>query len=305
MNGGQDVDTEQRLTELALFAGGGGGLLASQLLGHRVICAVEIEEYARGVLVARQNDGTLEPFPVWDDVCTFDGLPWRGRVDVISGGFPCQDISVAGSGAGIDGEKSGLWSEFVRIIREVQPRFVFVENSPALTSRGLGRVLGDLAALGFDAEWAVLGARDAGAHHDRDRIWILAGRPGDSEGRERVAERRRVVAGNDLLHQRRYGRRDPSRERGYLPLSEGDGSALAAADAHEERFQEYGLSWSPSQAQRATGRTGPWSTEPRVDRVDTGMAHRVQRLAALGNGQVSAVAALAWRVLSERMTEAQ
>lgn len=162
------------LRELALFAGAGGGILGGKLLGWRTVCAVENEPYARDVLMARQNDGCLEAFPIWDDVGTFDGRPWRGIVDVVSGGFPCQDISAAGKGAGIEGERSGLWSEFARIICEVQPSFVFVENSPMLNSRGLGTVLRDLAALGFDAEWGVLGAHHAGAPHKRDRIWIVA-----------------------------------------------------------------------------------------------------------------------------------
>ncbi len=162
------------MRELSLFTGAGGGLLASRLLGWSTVCGVELDEYARAVLHARQRDGMLEHFPVWDDVRTFDGEPWRGAVDVISGGFPCQDISAAGKGAGIDGERSGLWSEFARIIGEVGPRFVFVENSPNLVTRGLGRVLGDLASLGYDAEWCVLGADDLGAPHLRKRIWILA-----------------------------------------------------------------------------------------------------------------------------------
>ena len=162
------------MRELALFAGAGGGILGGLLLGWRTVCAVEIDPYARSVLLARQNDWTLAPFPVWDDIRTFDGTAWRGAVDVVSGGFPCQDISAAGRGAGIDGERSGLWGEMARIIREVRPRFAFVENSPMLTSRGLGRVLGDLAEMGFDAEWGVLGADDCGAPHRRERIWILA-----------------------------------------------------------------------------------------------------------------------------------
>lgn len=162
------------MRELALFAGAGGGILGGLLLGWRTVCAVEIDPYARSVLLARQNDGTLAPFPVWDDIRTFDGAAWRGAVDVVSGGFPCQDISAAGNGAGLDGERSGLWAEMARIIREVRPRFAFVENSPMLTSRGLGRVLGDLAEMGFDAEWGVLGADDCGAPHQRKRIWIMA-----------------------------------------------------------------------------------------------------------------------------------
>jgi DNA (cytosine-5)-methyltransferase 1 len=162
------------MNELALFAGAGGGILGGKLLGWRTVCAVEWEQYPACVLAARQNDGLLPPFPIWDDVQTFDGKPWRGIVDVISGGFPCQDISAAGKGAGIDGERSGMWKEMARIIHEVRPKLVFVENSPMLTHRGLGTVLGDLAKLGFDAEWGVLGASDIGAKHHRKRIWIVA-----------------------------------------------------------------------------------------------------------------------------------
>jgi len=129
---------------LALFAGAGGGILGGLLLDWRTVCAVEIDPYCAGVLLARQNDGVLPPFPIWDDVRTFDGAAWRGIVDVVSGGFPCQDISCAGRGAGIDGERSGLWSEMARIVGEVRPRYVLVENVPALTHRGLAE---------FSATW--------------------------------------------------------------------------------------------------------------------------------------------------------
>ena len=162
------------LRELALFAGAGGGILGGHLLGWRTVCAVERDAYAAAVLCQRQNDGLLPPFPVWSDVSTFNGYPWQGIVEVISGGFPCQDISVAGKGAGITGSRSGLWKEFARIIGEVRPRYVFVENSPVLTSRGLDVVLGDLAALGFAAEWGVLSAADVGAPYKRERMWIVA-----------------------------------------------------------------------------------------------------------------------------------
>lgn len=162
------------MNELALFAGAGGGVLGGHLLGWRTVCAVEWEPYAACVLAARQNDGFLPPFPIWSDVQTFDGRPWRGLVDVVSGGFPCQDISAAGKGAGIDGDRSSMWKHMARVVREVGPRYVFVENSPMLVSRGLGTVLGDLAALGFDAAWCVLSASDVGAPHIRERIWILA-----------------------------------------------------------------------------------------------------------------------------------
>ena len=164
----------ERLNELALFAGAGGGILGGKLLGWQTVCAVELDSYAASVLLQRQNDGCLPPFPIWDDVCTFDGKPWRGVVDVVSGGFPCQDISAAGKGAGITGDRSGLWKEMARIIREVRPQYCFVENSPMLTSRGLGVVLGDLAEMGFDAEWGVLGAKALGSACDGERMWVLA-----------------------------------------------------------------------------------------------------------------------------------
>ena len=124
------------MNELALFAGAGGGILGGHLLGWRTVCAVEIEDYPRRVLLARQRDGILPRFPIWDDIKTFDGTEWRGRVDVVSGGFPCQDISAAGKGAGLAGSRSGLWAEMARVIGEVQPACVWVENSPMLVIRG-------------------------------------------------------------------------------------------------------------------------------------------------------------------------
>ena len=160
------------MNELHLFAGAGGGILGGILCGHTCVCAVEIEEYPRKVLLQRQRDGVLPRFPIWDDVCTFDGRPWRGRVDIIAGGFPCQDIAVCGKAAGINGDRSGLWKEMARIIGEVGPRFVFVENSPALTVRGLGDVLRDMAEMGYNAKWGVLGARHCGGPVERERIWI-------------------------------------------------------------------------------------------------------------------------------------
>lgn len=162
------------MNELALFAGGGGSILAGKLLGWSTRCAVEIDSYARQILLARQRDGILKCFPIWDDVRTFDGRAWRGNIDVITAGFPCQDISQAGKGAGITGPQSGLWKEAARIIDEVRPRFAFLENSHLLTHRGLGVVLGDLAYLGFDAEWSVFSARNnAACCHTRRRIYIV------------------------------------------------------------------------------------------------------------------------------------
>ena len=162
------------LNELALFAGAGGGILGSHLLGWRTVCAVERDAYASQVLAQRQNDGFLKPFPIWSDITTFDGKPWKGIIDVISGGFPCQDISIAGKGAGLDGERSGLWKEFKRVICEIQPEFAFIENSPMLITRGLDRILCDLAQMGFDAQWGIISCADIGGVHKRERTWIVA-----------------------------------------------------------------------------------------------------------------------------------
>jgi len=171
------------MNELALFAGHGGGILASQLLGWDVVCAVEIDDYARRVLMARQDDGSLKPFPIWDDVVTFDGRPWRGLVDVVSGGFPCvaisptRDNTIAGRVAGLHDPKSGLVREQLRIIREVEPAYARFENHPNLSKRGLAFVLRSLAEMGFDAEWDTLAADSFGAPHERKRLWIEATHP--------------------------------------------------------------------------------------------------------------------------------
>jgi DNA (cytosine-5)-methyltransferase 1 len=239
------------MNELALFAGAGGGILGGKLLGWKCVCAVEYDEHARKVLAARQDDGCLDPFPIWNDVLTFDGKPWRGVVDIVTGGFPCQDISAAGKGAGLDGERSGLWSEMSRIIGEVRPRYALVENSPVLTSRGLGVVLGDLAAMGYDARWGVLGAVDAGGIHKRERIWIVA----DSAAGG--------LQGNDQQQQ--------------LPAT---GGAIQMLD----RWRRSHWDDLPS---------------PRYLRRLAGVAEGVERIKRTGNGQVPAVVALAWRILSQ------
>ena len=134
---------------------------------------MEREAYACEVPGFRMDKGDLAPAPLWTDVSTFDGRPFRGLVDCVLGGFPCQDISVAGKRAGIDGERSGFWKQFRRIIEEVQPRLVIVENVARLVKAGLEVVLGDLAALGFDAE-GYFRASDVGATHSRDRLFLLA-----------------------------------------------------------------------------------------------------------------------------------
>ena len=194
----------RQVNVLDLFAGIGGFSLGLKWAGDfRTVCYVEINPYRQKVLQARMQDGWLDPAPIWPDVRTFDGRPWRGHVDLITGGFPCTDISPAGKGAGIDGKQSRLWREYARIIGEVRPRFALVENSSALLGRGLGRVLGDLAEIGYDAEWDCIPASAIGAPHQRDRIWILAypagcGRPrGPIDQRSASSMRRRLESGGE------------------------------------------------------------------------------------------------------------
>jgi DNA (cytosine-5)-methyltransferase 1 len=168
------------MNELALFSGIAGLSTGINVADPtiRTVCHVEIDRYAAAVLMSRMRSGDIPFAPIWDDVRTFDGRPWCGVVDIISGGFPCQDISVSGKRAGInEGTRSGLWFEFKRIIGEVRPAIAFVENVANLLSidngRGFGTVLGDLADLGYNAEWGCVSAEDAGAPHLRKRIFIM------------------------------------------------------------------------------------------------------------------------------------
>lgn len=157
---------------LDLFSGIGGFSLGLERAGMRTVAFCEREPYCQAVLRKHWPD-----VPIYDDVRTLTGERLRAdgiAVDLICGGFPCQDISVAWRGVGLAGERSGLWREYARIIGEVRPRYVVVENVAALLGRGLGDVLGDLAALGFHAEWHCIPASAVGAPHRRDRLWIVA-----------------------------------------------------------------------------------------------------------------------------------
>lgn len=162
------------LTELAICAGAGGGILGGQLSGFRTVCAIEVEPYPREVLLRRQRDGVLPLFPIWDDAKTFDGRPWRGLVDVVTAGFPCPPFSVAGKQLG-DDDPRNLWPDVARIIGEVGPDFVLLENVAALLRFGYyGRILADLAALWDGVRWDCIPASAVGAPHQRDRVWIVA-----------------------------------------------------------------------------------------------------------------------------------
>jgi len=334
------------LNELALFAGAGGGILGGHLLGWRTICAVEWESYPASILIARQNDGILPPFPIWDDVQTFDGKPWRGRVDVVSGGFPCQDISCAGKGAGIDGERSSMWSHMARIIGEVRPKKVLVENSPMLVGRGLARVLGDLAEMGYDAEWGVMGAHNVAAPHKRDRIWIMAysnlyehrANGGKEREKEEISSKHReegcsgwfsgtsgnteILAHSDELTSE-IGRDDNADagegRRGCIEsggsgiddlrkFRAGEAGEMADSkelqcdfgDNHGEHIKPGKIPKPRNGCSKENEFSHWWEFEPDMGRVAHGVAARVDRLKAIGNGQVPAVAELAWQILDDK-----
>lgn len=291
------------MNELALFAGAGGGILGGKLLGWRTVCAVEWERYPASVLCARQNDGLLDPFPIWDDVQTFDGKPWRGIVEVVSGGFPCQDISAAGKGAGIDGERSGMWREMARIICEVRPLFTFIENSPMLTIRGLDRVLSDLAQMGFDARWCVLGANAVGAPHKRERIWILAA-DSDRIGWDEwgcYRQERHFLRDLDRDAKESQSKRD-GWKRGFSKVGEdvANTQMLGLTSCDQPTPKRRGnMAEQFGRSDYEFGSPKYWETEPPVGRVVNGMAGRVDRLIATGNGQVPLCAATAWHLLTQ------
>ena len=308
----------EQLNELALFAGAGGGILGGHLLGWRTVCAVEWEQYPASVLCARQNDKILPPFPIWDDVQTFDGHPWRGIAQVVSGGFPCQDISSAGKGAGISGERSSMWKHMARIIGEVRPEYAFVENSPMLTVRGLGVVLGDLAEMGFDARWGVLGANSVGAPHRRDRIWIVAhtnsygwastkeskslgtsisekqegqNNSFNIEGAGGLSTTKRIVAYSNSVRKLQSKGGKPNKRRRISNICE------KISNTDSTQCQRNECTERSTEKRTNIGEHCWWETEPNVGRVADGVAARVDRLKAIGNGQVPLCAATAWELL--------
>ena len=160
---------------LALCAGIGGLELGlSQAIpGYRTVCHVEKDPYAAAVLATRIEAGDLPCAPVYSDIRSFDGSPWSGVVDLISAGYPCQPFSLAGQRGG-DTDTRHVWPEIARVIREVGPRVVFLENVPGHLSLGFSEVLGDLASAGFNAEWGLFSAAEVGAPHLRNRVFVLA-----------------------------------------------------------------------------------------------------------------------------------
>jgi len=258
-----------KLRVLDLFSGIGGFSLGLERTGgFETVAFCEIEPFPRRVLAKHWPE-----VPCFEDVRTLTGTS-VGSVDVICGGFPCQDISVAGKGEGIDGERSGLWSEIARLVGELRPKYVIVENSSALLGRGLGKVLGDLAAFGYDAEWECIPAASVGAPHIRDRIWILA---------YPRQELRDDVRGNigpvDV-----FSRRD---DRTATEWSEDRELATLVPGIHPGAAADW------------------WLHQSRVDRTANGLPGQLDRIAACGNAVVPQIPELIGNAILASMQAAE
>jgi DNA (cytosine-5)-methyltransferase 1 len=263
---------KEKMNVLDLFSGIGGFSLGLERAGMRTVAFCEIDPFCQRVL-AKHWPGV----PIFDDIRKLKGSHLIGRVngqlittvDVICGGFPCQDLSIAqgASRAGLDGQRSGLWKEYARLIGELRPRFIIVENVPGLLSLGLDRVLGDLAALRYSAEWDCVPAGAVGAPHIRDRFWLV-GYP-DDEGQS-------AFAVDD--------------EASRLPR--------VVTDADRSRLEVVldGQAWQCAPAVGAH----VWSSEPDVDRVAYGVPNRVDRIRALGNTVVPQIPEIIGRAIMTR-----
>lgn len=277
------------LTIGSLFSGIGGLELGLEVAGvGKTIWQVEQDDFCRNVLAKH-----------WPEAERFDDIKTVGAnnlkyADIICGGFPCQDISLAGSGAGLAGERSGLWGEMHRVIREIRPRFVIVENVPALAGRGLGTVLGDLASCGYDAEWDCISAASIGACHRRDRLFIIAYNTDPHSGRR---EEQREPEHSKQQSQRRN---EPD---GLGKTGRREGAHDDANPEREGLQEREGAQGEWTYASIAGGHGG--NVEPRFCPViPNGFPGRVARLKALGNAVVPAVAYQVGRALLQRINEA-
>ena len=276
---------------LDLFTGiGGFSLAASWVWGNELDLAGFCEQDAYCGKVLKKN---FPDVPIYPDIKELRG-EWFQDIDLITGGFPCQDISVAGKGAGIDGDRSGLWSELCRVISEVRPRYALIENVPMLIHRGLERVLCDLTEIGYDAEWQVIGADDVGARHKRKRIWIVAYPNSDGTKRDQPS----------------------NGQRGGI-MENGDTSREAVAHTQSEGRECGSTGKQGINPQCRTGLSGRhdtgtvphtderigdiWTVEPDVGRVANGIPKRVDRLRGLGNAIVPQIAALIMQMIKDDM----
>jgi DNA (cytosine-5)-methyltransferase 1 len=303
------------LTFGSLFAGIGGIDLGLERAGMQCAWQVEIDDYATRVLTKHWPN-----VPRYRDVRSV-GAHNLARVDLICGGFPCQDISSAGQRAGITGTRSGLWAEFARIIGDLRPRYVLVENVAALLHRGIDRVLGDLSTLGFDAEWHCLPAAAFGAPHIRDRVYIVAYAQRDrwQQGTEVLSTRQSLTAtsSEDVADASRgwgshqelcTGRPELGRSgadvsdssiEGVRQLAARQQGQQAAATDSNRRSQAAAYSDIKQEIRFTAPRQehSCWRIEPDVGRVAHGVPARVDRLRGLGNAVVPQAAEYIGRLI--------
>jgi DNA (cytosine-5)-methyltransferase 1 len=262
---------------LDLFSGIGGFSLGLERARMQTIAFCEIEPYCQAVL--RKHWPSV---PIFGDITKLKAED-IGSADVICGGFPCQDISSAGKGAGIEGARSGLWKEFARLIREIRPKYAIIENVPALRSRGLARVLSDLCAIRYDAEWHCIPASAVGARHRRDRIWIVA-YPND------YGEQQSPISGEEI---------SPWLGERSSPLAESISARLPLSQ-RETLWRSRGR-----ETRRAIAECDWWTVEPALGRMAHGVPRRVDRLRALGNAVVPQIAEIIGRAIMEYDQERQ
>jgi len=295
-----------KLRVLDLFSGIGGFSLGLERTGgFETVAFCEIEDYPRRVL-AKHWPGV----PIYDDVRTLtaDALERDGiAVDVICGGFPCQDISFAGKRAGLQGQRSGLWSEYARLIGELRPRFVIVENVPGLLNLGMGTVLGDLSALGYDATWDCIPAAAVGAPHRRDRVWIVAYSGSQQHESNRTAKRRKTTAQfpaadahGQAVRQQSIGELGSGCE--TVPSADGAAKSLAYANRHNEHGRGSNVQVGRKRRTRQAANDGyvrgnEWGVEPAIRRVAHGVPDRMDRLKCLGNAVVPQIPELIGRAI--------
>jgi len=302
---------------LALCTGIGGLELGLGMVvpDYRTVCAVEREAYPAAILAQRQKDEALHPFPVWDDLATFDGKPWRGVVDIVTGGIPCQPFSYAGKRKGGDDERN-LWPEALRIVGEVRPALAFFENVPGVEQYYFNQVWPELHQLGYEVAEGIFSAAEVGASHRRERVFILAyGRREHVNVQQWAARPELETEGNVLAYSngpRPQGRsisRDSAGERAART------SSPKMGDSKREGLEgkEYRISKSVEQSSRGFP-PGPddlegWSRlltempslEPAICRVADELPCRVDRLAALGNAVVPTQAAYAFTTLRGKL----
>lgn len=291
---------------LDLFSGIGGFSLGLEMASDefKTVAFCEIAEYPRKVLQKNWPNAKVytDVKEITKERLASDGIR---KIDVVCGGFPCQDISLAGTGSGLEGERSGLWFEMLRIIREVRPDFVIIENVAALRTRGLETVLQGLAESGYDAIWETIPACAVGALHRRDRLWIIAyanheeqyALPLDAE----MEWPSQFLADTPLLAQR-----EPSDEAYALPdfWEARDESVNGCADVSNSNGS--GCVEQRGAVSVLTQQPLPecydwWEVEPPVGRVADGFPGRVDQLKGLGNAVVpQVVAAIGWSIINAR-----